>query len=237
MSDYISLNEIKVSIDFGDKIISVGRLAARSGKIYFEYDAGFISSNLNISPIKLPLQAGVKTFDPFLFEGLPGVFNDSLPDGWGRLLLDRLMRSKNILREAISPLDRLAYVGHTGIGALIYVPDYDEKPKSVSINLDILSEQTKEVIDGGAGDVLQELISLNGSSAGARPKVVVGIDNSRNKIIHGQEKLPDNFEHWMVKFANSLDGVDAGAIEYVYSLMAKKAGLDMMDTHLFPAIW
>ncbi|MBL4743044.1 MAG: type II toxin-antitoxin system HipA family toxin [Cycloclasticus sp.] len=166
---------------------------------------------------------------------MPGVFNDSLPDGWGRLLLDRYLRSKDILREDISPLDRLAHVGATGIGALVYEPDYDADNTRESINLDTLSAHTQDVLDGGAGDVLQELLALNGSSTGARPKALIGVDRQRKNIIHGKHALADDFQCWLVKFANTLDGNDAGAIEYVYSVMAKEAGLTMTQTHLFPS--
>jgi len=235
MSHYLSLKEIKVGLDFGKKTLPVGRLATRNGKIYFEYDATFLACGLNISPLKLPFQSNLQTFDLRLFEGLPGVFNDSLPDGWGRLLLDRLLRSKNVLREEISPLDRLAHVGFTGVGALVYEPDYDAHNNGGSINLDTLSAHTQEVLDGKAENVLQELFTLNGSSTGARPKALIGIDSARANIVHGKHALPDNFQYWLVKFANDMDGNDAGAIEYVYSIMAKKAGLLMTKTHLFPS--
>ena len=235
MKNYISLNELKVGLDFGGDILPVGRLANRAGKIYFEYDAAFLKTGLNISPLRLPPEPGLKTFDPILFEGLPGVFNDSLPDGWGRLLFDRLLRSEGILVGDISPLDRLAPVGLTGIGALVYEPDYSSPNPNDALNLNILAAQTREALTGEAENVLQELLALNGSSAGARPKAMIGVDASRKNILNSEHTLPEGFEHWLVKFSNSSDGDDAGAIEYVYSLMAKEAGLEMMPTHLFPA--
>ena len=236
MSNIISLDEIRVGLNFGDETISVGRLASRDYKIYFEFDEAFIESGLDISPLKLPLAYGVQTFNPILFEGLPGVFNDSLPDGWGRLLFDRLVRSRNLLPDEFTPLDRLAYVGFTGLGALVYEPDYSEGRSEETINLDVLANQTQEVIDGEAENVLAELVDLNGSSAGARPKALIGVDQNKQRIIHGKHELPKGYEHWIVKFANTTDGVDAGAIEYVYSLMAKEAGLEMTPTHLFAAL-
>jgi len=235
MSNIISLNEIKVGLCFSNEIIPVGRLATRDHNIYFEYHDTFIDQKLNISPIKLPLESGLQTFNPSLFEGLPGVFNDSLPDGWGRLLLDRYLRSKNLLPSEFSPLDRLAHVGLSGLGALIYEPDHSEDKSEDAINLDTLAKQTQEVMDGEADDVLQELIALNGSSAGARPKALIGIGHDRKHTILGKHELPEGYEHWIVKFANSTDGADAGAIEFVYSLMAKEAGLEMTQSHLFPA--
>ena len=235
MSDIISLDKIKVGLNFGDETISVGRLASHDYKIYFEFDEAFIDLGLDISPLKLPLENGIQTFNPSLFEGLPGVFNDSLPDGWGRLLFDRLVRSRNLLPNKFTPIDRLAHIGFTGLGALVYEPDYSNEKSEETINLDMLADQTQEVIDGAAENVLAELVDLNGSSAGARPKALVGVEQNRQHIIHGKHELPKGYEHWIVKFANTMDGVDAGAIEYVYSLMAKEAGLEMTQTHLFPA--
>ena len=235
MKAYTPITQIKVGLNFGENTLPIGRLASRERRIYFEYDAAFLTQNLVISPLKLPLESGVKTFDPHLFEGLPGVFNDSLPDGWGRLLLDRYLRSQNISPENISPLDRLAHVGLSGVGALVYEPDYSEDGINERIDLDILSTQTQKVLDGKADEVLAELIALNGSSAGARPKAMIGVDVARKNIIHGKQNLQDDYEPWIVKFANTSDGHDTGAIEYVYALMAKEAGIEIADTHLFPA--
>lgn len=235
MKNYESAAEIKVGLNFGDETIPVGRLATREQAIYFEYNASFIERKIDISPFNLPLQSGVSTFDRHLFEGLPGIFNDSLPDGWGRLLFDRFVRSQGILPNDLTPLDRLAHVGYFGMGALVYEPDYSFVQAENIVNLDILAAQSQEVLDGSAEDVLQELLALNGSSAGARPKALIGVDASRQNISHGAHELQEGCAHWLVKFANAQDGFDAGAIEYVYALMAKEAGIAMPDVHLFPA--
>lgn|GEM_PF-3576010 len=99
------VNAVSVGLDFGDGAVPVGRLATRDRRIYFEYDAAFVSAGLEISPHRLPLRPGLVSGDPYLFEGLPGVFNDSLPDGWGRLLFDRALRA-NGTREAMHPADQ-----------------------------------------------------------------------------------------------------------------------------------
>jgi len=229
------ITQIKVGLDFGTGTLPVGRLAIRDGDIYFEYDGGFLERGLEISPLRLPLSPELKTFDRALFEGLPGVFNDSLPDGWGRLLLDRSMRAQGILPDELSPLDRLAHVGTSGMGALVYEPDHCTKIPDARISLDTLASHARQVLNGEAEDVLQELLALNGSSTGARPKAVIGIDEKRQNIIHGVHDLPDGFFPWLVKFPNLEDGADAGAIEYVYGLMAVEAGVAMTRTHLFPA--
>jgi serine/threonine-protein kinase HipA len=231
----IPVKEIKVGINFGNGVISVGRLAIRKRTIYFEYERSFLERNLEISPLRLPLKPGVSNFENALFEGLPGVFNDSLADGWGRLLFDRFARSQNLSPSDITPLDRLAHVGQHGIGALVYEPDYSLGEKDNGIILDHLAAQAQEVLSGTSDDALEELIALNGSSAGARPKVLIGINQARNHIIHGVHGLPLGYSPWIVKFANSRDGLDVGAIEYVYALMAKASGITMPNVHLFPA--
>ena len=232
---YSPITEIKVGLDITGTVIPVGRLALRDGQIYFEYGSSFLDSDLEISPLRLPLQPGVRTFDRSLFEGLPGLFNDSLPDGWGRLLFDRSIRQQGMLPGQFSPLDRLAYVGTKGMGALVYEPDQGMDEVRGQIDLDVLASHARDVLNGEAGDVLEELLALNGSSAGARPKAVIAVDAARKNIIHGTDTMQAGYEPWLVKFPNTADGPDAGAIEYVYALMAKDAGLDMTQTHLFSA--
>lgn len=231
-----ALDEIHVGLQFDKKVVSVGRLAIRNQNIYFEFHSDFIDKGLNISPYNLPLSYGVQSFKPNLFEGLPGVFNDSLPDGWGRLLFDRLVKSQNLLPQQFTPLDRLAHIGCSGLGALVYEPDYDEAPSDDAINLDTLAAHSQEVMEGEAENVLAELVDLNGSSAGAIPKALIGVNQNKQHVIHGKHDLPKDYEHWIAKFTNSMDGNDAGAVEYIYSLMAKDAGIAMAATHLFPAI-
>ncbi len=232
---FYPVDEIKVGLKFTDETIPVGRLASRDGVIYFEYDASFLKKGLEISPLKLKLESGVKSFDSFLFEGLPGVFNDSLPDGWGLLLFDRSVRSAGFSLSEVTPLDRLAHAGLHGTGALVYEPEQSIENTESAIDLDTLNEHMLEVLEGEAQDVLQELLSLNGSSAGARPKALIGVDESRKNLIHGK-RSKKGYEPWIVKFSNTNDGRDAGAIEYVYALMAKEAGLDMTEVYLFPAL-
>jgi len=228
-----SIKEVKVALDFGSESYTVGRMAMRDGVIYFEYDDALIQRGIEISPIRLPLQRGVIEFPRRPFEGLAGVFSDSLPDGWGRLLRDRLLRSQGVFPDSISSLDRLAYVGSSGMGALTYEPDISGLETQEFIDLDQLAIQTEEVIQGSSEEVLMELVALNGSSAGARPKALIAIDSDRSEIAYGAGETRLGFEPWLVKFSNKQDGADAGAIEYVYALMAKEAGLTMPDVHLF----
>ena len=224
---------INILLDFGTEPIAVGKLALKDRRILFEYAAGFVKRGLEISPLNLPLKTGVQESDTKLFDGLPGVFNDSLPDGWGRLLVDRALRAKGILPDSFTPLDRLAHVGRHGMGALIYEPDYSEAPSQTRINLDEMSKQSLRILDGESSNVLEQLLALNGSSAGARPKAMIGVSGDKTKIVEGVDKLPGGYESWLVKFPNTADGVDSGAIEFVYNKMAATAGLEVPPCHLF----
>jgi serine/threonine-protein kinase HipA len=212
----------------------VGRLAFKDRRVLFEYDASFIASGIEISPIKLPLRPGVSIADTTIFDGLFGVFNDSLPDGWGRLLLDRTVEKLGIHRGQLNPLDRLAYVGRHGMGALSYEPELGwQNTDDASLVLDKLAEESAAVLAGENEEVLEELLRLNGSSSGARPKIVAQVSADKKRIIHGQQELQPGFAHWMIKFPSSQDARDVGALEYAYSLMAKAAGVEMPETHLF----
>ena len=211
----------------------VGTLAIKDRKIYFEYDKDFLKTGIEISPYKLPLKAGLHRCDDDTFEGLWGVFNDSLPDGWGRLLMDRHLMRLSINAASLSPLDRLSYIGAYGMGALSYEPVRESEDVILSdIVLDELAASSAQILKGSSEVLVDELLSLNASSAGARPKVMVLLSHDKKQIVHGSQALQDGFSHWMIKFASSVDAQEIGAIEYAYSLMAKEAGLQMPDTAL-----
>ncbi|CAA6826280.1 MAG: HIPA PROTEIN [uncultured Sulfurovum sp.] len=226
------MNSLQVFLNHREKL-NVGRLLYKDRKIFFEYESEFLKSSLEISPYKLPLKEGLFECEDMTFEGLWGVFNDSLPDGWGRLLFERHLRKLGINAQSISPLERLSYVGRFGMGALSYEPEEEIKSTALDkIVLDDLATHSQAILKGSSEELLDELLRLGGSSAGARPKALIQINESSNEIIHGTQILAEGFTHWMVKFASSSDGKEVGAVEYAYSLMAKDAKLDMPKTTL-----
>jgi serine/threonine-protein kinase HipA len=198
----------------------VGRLAYKNRRIFFEYDLEFIKTGLMISPYHLPLKPGILTSTDRLFDGLFGVFNDSLPDGWGKLLLDRSLAKQGFNPASLSALDRLCYVGKHGMGALVYEPEVESSSPFFRDNLDELARESLEILEYDGDQFVDHLLSLNASSAGARPKIVVNLKD----------------ENWIIKFRASLDPKDIGPIEYAYHLMAKEAGLDVPEAKLFPSI-
>jgi serine/threonine-protein kinase HipA len=198
--------------------ILMGRLLLKSRKIFFEYDAAFVKTGLDLSPFKLSLKAGIIESNDRTFEGLFGVFNDSLPDGWGRLLLDRKLMNAGLNPCTLSPLDRLCFVGKRGMGALSYEPENPTSMSHITNNLDEIDKEIQATLD--ENDIyVDDLLVLAGSSAGARPKVLLHI----------------NGEDWLIKFRSHLDPKDISAIEYAYHLMAKEAGLIVPEAQLFPS--
>jgi serine/threonine-protein kinase HipA len=230
------IQRLKVFLDHYGRTQCVGELALSSRKIYFEYDKAFLEQGLSLSPYKLPLQKGLIACEDPVFEGLFGLFADSLPDGWGKLLIDRQLHKEGHLSRSLSPLDRLAFVGSYGMGALRYEPcDKSVVHTHEDINLDSLSHFSQEILKGEAQEMVQTLLSLNGSSAGARPKAMIQMNDDQTHLLHGAAPLEKGYTHWMVKFASSMDAKESGAIEYAYSLMAKRAGLQMPPTSLLKA--
>jgi len=213
----------------------IGRLASLDRQILFEYDPEFLSSGIQISPFRLPLRPGVMPGEAAVFDGLFGVFNDSLPDGWGRLLLDRAVERYGISRGQLTPLDRLAYVGQNGMGALVYEPVQTQDNDTTTLQLDRIAQESATVLAGEQDEVVEKLFKLNGASSGARPKIVAQVSSDKKRLIHGPNDLPAGYAHWIIKFPSTNDAADIGPTEYAYSLMARDAGLIMPETHLFSA--
>lgn len=212
----------------------VGLLSEENNRIFFEYAPDFLKSGIELSPFKLPLRAGVFEETSRVFDGLFGLFNDSLPDGWGCLLLDRKLRQQGLSFREISPLHRLSMIGRDPMGALEYEPADEQADTFAAVELDSLSAEVNKIVSGNESDVLDELLQMNGSSGGARPKIVAWVSNDRKAIVHGGRSAPEGFSPWMIKFAEHNDPLSAGELEYRYSLAAKAAGINMPETHLFP---
>lgn len=228
------VKKIFVSIQFNENEIELGELVSDGRNIYFKYYIDFISKGIEISPLKLKLNNEINKADALPFDGLFGVFADSLPDGWGKLLLDRTLTAKGIDISNITMLDRLAFVGGSGIGALTYKPEInDEKQKLFGLELDEIAMASNQILTGASSEILDELYLLGGSSGGARPKILVGYNPNTEHIIGLTKKLPVGYEHWLIKFPSSSDWQDIANIEYAYSKMAIDAGIIMSECKLF----
>ena len=189
--------------------------------VAFQYSDDWIKSGFSISPLSLPLNNNVfippeKCRDRF--AGLFGVFADSLPDSWGELLLDRHLGTLGISRGDVTTLERLAYIGRSGMGALEYYPakesDFNMDP--AGLDYDQISKECEKVLSSKESDQLNVLYNLGGSSGGTRPKIL----------------LTEDGKDWIVKFPASTDPAISGKREYDYSLCAKACGIIMTETAL-----
>ena len=198
----------------------VGTLAmTATHKAAFQYSEEWLEHGFSISPFSLPLKNQVFVPNKDYFDGLFGVFTDSLPDNWGSLLLNRLLRANGQNPDKLTVLDRLAIVGTSGMGALTYYPEKEIQEKQGHSNLDELAEQCQKLLNTEYSDKLDELYRLGGTSGGARPKIMTTIDG----------------EEWIIKFPAHVDGRNAGKMEYDYSCCAKQCGITMSETRLFPS--
>ena len=197
----------------------VGRMALTpEGVCGFEYDAEWLRDGFSVSPFFLPLKSELTLSRREPFGGNFGVFDDSLPDGWGSLLLDRYLREKGIDPYKLTVLERLSLVGATGRGALEYRPDRSVTAGEEFRDFDRLAREAEKLLQEKESEGSVELLyRYGGSSGGARPKVFVHTEGRQ----------------WLVKFRVSSDPADVGHTEYAYSLLAGECGIRMPQTRLF----
>ena len=198
----------------------VGTLAQTpDGLAAFEYDSQWLSDGFSISPLSLPLRSGVFVPNLHPFNGVFGVFQDSLPDGWGALLLNRLLKNSGIDPAEVTPMTMLSLVGSGGRGALCYEPEIITGDSAAIDDFDAFSKLCQEILADKPVDDLDEAFAAGGSSAGARPKAYVKREGSE----------------WLVKFPSSMDPDEIGVMEYEYSRAAKECGIAMSRTELLPS--
>jgi len=216
-----------------DDVQPVGRLAYRDQIAYLEFDQAFLNTGLELSPVHDKTTTGLqRPYDTAVFEGLHGMFNDSLPDGWGRLLIDRRARQLGIEPSTLTPLDRLACVGSNGMGALCYAPSVEVwEAGEEDLDLGQLAADARRILEGDISEVLLTLGRVGGSPGGARPKALIALNESGHAV-HGSDEAPEGYEHYLVKFPGHNDPDDIAAIEMAYADMAKEAGVLMPKTRL-----
>ena len=204
-------------IDVFANKIKVGTIAlTNENKVAFQYTDEWIEKGFSINPFKLPLCKQLFYANSPHFKGLFGVFADSLPDSYGELLLERFLKSKSINVNELTCLDRLAYVGSSGMGLLEYIPDLSEETDRSNVDFDFIQKECNDLLDSKEVDNINELYSLGGSSGGARPKSLIKYDG----------------EDYIVKFSSKFDPQNIAELEYKYMLLAKEAGINIPDIKL-----
>lgn len=221
---------LKVSLDFGVQKLWVGTLAQDAQQYYFKFSEDFLASNLEISPLKMIKNDGIMSGPTHVFDGLFGVFNDSLPDGWGKLLTDRSFIESGKAPSTVSALERLALVGKNGIGALVYEPESEFNAYKLEGDLDRYAMEAEKLLQEGQSTALDELAAFGGNSVGARPKMHVYYTDL-GALLHATPH--PNSLPYIIKFRAQQDLLDAAKIEFVYYQMAIDCGIEMSESRLF----
>ena len=204
----------KIDVFFKNK--HVGTLARAGNKYAFQYTDEWVKNGFSISPFSLPLTKDVYIPSKITFDGFFGVFADSLPDAWGKLLLERYLKKHKI--TDYNGLYRLACIGNSGMGALEYRPNFEIKKEDFP-DLDEFQKEADIILSSDDGTNIDLLYAYGGSSGGARPKALVKYNN----------------EDWIIKFQSKYDIKDCGLCEYEYAITCKEIGINIPEVKLFPS--
>lgn len=205
----------KITVFHNRDLVGTIQMTPDGRSCAFEYSREWLSSGFALSPFELPLTSDMIFSEPDKFDRGFAVFEDSIPDGYGLYLIDRMLRKSGFQLRNLNPLQRLAIVGSSGMGALRYEPavSLDSIKAGVSIEeLDDIQRKALEILsEKGEGD--ESLLYYNSAnSGGARPKVVMAdLDGS----------------HWLVKFRHTYDSAEIGKEEYLYMSTAAKCGINI----------
>jgi serine/threonine-protein kinase HipA len=213
--------------------LHVGRLIQQGHEIWFEYASAFLETDIELSPFALPLRPGVHQESTRVFRGLHGLFQDSLPDGWGLRLMDREFARRGIEPATVTPIQRLRFMGSRAMGALTYEPAERFALDNEPLELDTVAAQAERIYNGSPETVLQALVVAGGSPGGARPKILVAYNPDTHAMYSGTDDIPPGFQAYLIKFPTQEDGDDIGAVEMAYADMARDAGLVIPPTRLF----
>lgn len=225
---------LEVRYETGGETLIVGQLLSVARTIYFQYDAAFRTRGFELSPFRLPVSMEEPVEErERTYHGLHGLFNDSLPDGWGMRIMDRAFRQRGVDPAALTPLDRLAFLGDRTMGALTYHPCSEPDEPALKLDLTAIAAQSQRILEGSAEKVLPAIVRAGGSPMGARPKIVAGVSEDFTHLVTGTPAIPLGYSHWLIKFSAEVDRPDAGAIEMAYAAMARAAGITFPRTHQF----
>ena len=238
MAEFRRVQRIVVSL--WGKHVGVIVPASPNGYYAFKYDRQFLKSGIEIAPLMMPLRAEPYVFSDLplsAYSGLPPVFADSLPDSFGNALIDRWLIQHGFSKSEISPLDRLAYIGGRGMGALTYEPEHRPNSRPTALDMRQLVEEARLALNGElAGmdepDAMREIIRVGSSAGGAQAKAIVGWNRTTGEFMLGDVNLPADFEPWIIKFTPP-EYPWRGEREFHHYEMARAAGLRMRESAVY----
>lgn len=223
-----------------------------NGMVGFQYDEEFLKSNIEISPVKMPLSTATYSFPALreeTFHGLPGMVADSLPDKFGNIVINRYLESQGRTADSLSVIEKLCYTGKRGMGALEYEPSKELTSMNETVDLDALTKLASEILSEKEqihieknDNLMAQLMECGSSVGGARAKTLIAWNPETNDIRSGQINAGKGYEYWLLKFDNIKNNKDKDSrpddgeytkVEYAYYLMALDAGIEMSECRLY----
>lgn len=221
----------------------------------FEYDTKFIATGKDLAPLKMPIQNSAKRIFSFpelrdikTFKGLPGLLADVLPDDYGNQLINSWLAQNGRPENSMNPVEMLCFIGTRGMGALEFEPSqFLPNPKAFDVEIDslisisqkILSKRTdfETNLNENEQQAMLDILKIGTSAGGARPKAIIAYNEQTGQVKSGQTNAPKGFEHWLIKLDTISDvqfgeSTGYGRVEMAYYLMAKAAGIEMMESRL-----
>jgi serine/threonine-protein kinase HipA len=252
----VSYNPVEaVGVKIWGEFVGAVALDKQTGYYAFQYTPEWIVNGAQLAPLFMP-NGPTKYIFPDLgeakFKRLPAMIADALPDSFGNAVIDAYLTEEGISPRRITVLDRLAYVGERGMGALTFHPPmFEKEEKPTAVQLADLVTAAKLLVSGELGneeanhDAIHQLIQVGTSAGGARPKAVIAYNPKTGQMRSGQVDAPTGFEQWLVKLDGVITTTPSGhidlmapaefcRIEYAYYLMAKAAGIDISESILLP---
>ena len=241
MIDYGKYKEIQVML-YGQK---VGTLFDDGNIITFYYSKSFKIKGIEISPIKLNTKKIISNYTnddyPDIYNYLPGIIRDSLPDSNGKLVMDKYFTAQGLDPTRVSVLHRLAFIGNRAIGALEYVPSEhsDSSIKKETIQARELYIQNRNIHDKEENLTINEIIAHMIDSAspvgGAKEKMLICFNPATKQLRFcnsSNESNKDGYEPYLMKFDSDKIYKEETIPEFVYMSLAKLCGIEVMDFEL-----
>mgnify|MGYP002675325541 FL=1 len=209
---------LKIIVSLDNRTIGTLQMTPERDRCVFEYDKDWLANGFSISPWELPLRTGLIYSKEKSFSGGFAAFEDSMPDGYGLYLLDRMLRREGRSLRELSPLQRLSLVGNAGMGALCYKPETNKENIAVTVDdFDEIQHKALDILSEKSDADASYLYYNSHNSGGARPKAVYKSADGSN---------------WLVKFRHIYDPSDIGKTEYQYMNTAQKCGIDIPEIRL-----
>jgi len=229
--------------------MKIGTLIMYENRVYFDYDDVFRSKNINISPLKLNIRNHSKGYtnkDSLdVYQGLAGVFYDTLPDKHGMPFIYRYFENKGFTKDEVTLLHKLIFIADRGMGAIEYKPkehqDSIDISRTVSVKdmrQNMISVLEKEGTNYSI-DMLMNIIDSASPIGGARPKMLITYNSNLRKIKYNNKQLDEKFSRAIIKFdevypnkEENDESLEFTKMEYLYLTLAKECGIDIPNIYL-----